>query len=49
MVKLLKRENSYPGRVAKDSFGKSLGGGFFGCGRLRGHQGRVAIGIDVSV
>ena len=35
--KFLKRENTYPARVAKDSLAKSSGGGFFGCGRLRGH------------
>jgi hypothetical protein len=36
MGKFLKRENSYPGRVAKDSFGKSSVSGFLGCGCLRG-------------
>jgi hypothetical protein len=30
------RQNSDPARFAKDSLEKSSGGGFFGCGRLRG-------------
>jgi hypothetical protein len=36
MGKFLKLENTYSVRVAKDAFEKSSGGGFFGCGRLRG-------------
>jgi hypothetical protein len=39
MGELLKAENTYPGRVAKDSFGESSGCGFLGSGMPAGLAG----------